>query len=120
MVLDYKSGRTINNAKKFAEDKLFDVQLQLPLYVAAVHRLLAQTAGKTIDAVYVSLRDTQRSKTLSQATGGATAEQVSERLEQSVREISSRVREGRFPITPRTCIGCHLQPACRIPERRGV
>jgi hypothetical protein len=115
-ILDYKSGRTDYNTKRFSEEKLFQVQIQLPLYVAAMRALLPQAQGKEIDAAYVSLRDTHRTTTLRKAMGGASLDTIQERLESAIRGIVTRVEEGQFPVTSRSCHGCHLQPVCRIPR----
>jgi ATP-dependent helicase/DNAse subunit B len=117
MVLDYKSSKTPYNRKRFAEDDLFDVQLQLPIYVSALATLLPQAAGKRVDAAYVSLRDLDRTPTLVQAMKGAPLSEITRRLEGAVASIVARVSDGQFPVRSRSCLGCHLQPVCRIPRK---
>lgn len=116
MVLDYKSGGTPYNTTRFDEDDLFLVQLQLPIYVAAMDALLPEARGKQIDAAYVSLRDVERTRTLRETMRGATTEEIRERIEAGIVKAVSRVRDGRFAVEPRSCQGCHLQPVCRIPR----
>src|SRR5262249_1076133 len=96
-----------------------------------------------VDAVYVSLRDAERTLRLRDATAraidfGALLEMDPARRAELRRSASpplnladavwarvGRIRQGLFPVQPLGCDFCELKPACRIvalppdPEEKG-
>jgi hypothetical protein len=115
-ILDYKSGKTEANARKYEDDVLLETQFQLPLYVSALSRVMPEAKGRVVDAGYVSLRDAQRTVPLSDVLQSRRIPDVTVALEKSLRDLSGRVRGGHFAIEPHSCGGCHLRPVCRIPR----
>ncbi len=110
-VLDYKSGAAEAMASRLRSDALLVTQFQLPFYVVAAKALAEGPA----DAVYVSLRDGERSKTLFEAAKTSWPE-LEGRLEDEIGTLVEALARADFSPRPRTCRGCHLRPVCRIPR----
>ena len=141
LVIDYKSSGKQSLSRKLQPAGLLAPEFQLAIYAA----LLRQREPRTvIDAVYVSLRDAERSRTLREATGQAvdfesllemdpvrraTLRTIAAPPLNLADEVWGRVtkmRRGIFTIQPLSCDFCELKPACRIvalppdPEENGT
>ena len=140
LVIDYKSSSKPALSRKLQPTGLLAPEFQLAVYAALLRQREPRNA---IDAVYVSLRDAERSKTLRAATGqvvdfDALLEMDPTRraelrnvaapplnLADQVWGRVAKMREGFFTIQPLSCDFCELKPACRIvalppdPEENG-
>jgi len=140
LVVDYKSSSRQTLQRKLQPGWLLAPQFQLALYAAVLRQ---QEPGRPVDAVYVSLRDAERSRTLQGATGevidfgGLLEMDPARRAELRAQpgqplnladEVWARVgkmRSGLFTVQPISCDFCELKPACRIvalpvdPEENG-
>jgi hypothetical protein len=140
LVIDYKSSSKQTLSRKLQPAGLFAPEFQLALYAALVRQ---REPATEVDAMYVSLRDAERSGTLRDATAkaldfGALLEMDPARRAELRRlpgpppnladEVWARVgkmRRGLFPVHPLSCDFCELKPACRIvalpvdPEENG-
>ncbi|HWE22350.1 MAG TPA: PD-(D/E)XK nuclease family protein, partial [Myxococcales bacterium] len=141
VVIDYKSSSRQSLSRKLQPAGLLSPEFQLAIYAALLRQREPRSA---IDAVYVSLRDAERSRTLRDATAQAvdfeallemdpvrraklrTAAAPPLNLADAVWERIANMRQGRFTIQPLSCDFCELKPACRIvalppePEENGT
>jgi ATP-dependent helicase/nuclease subunit B len=141
LVIDYKSSGKQSLARKLLAAGLLSPEFQLAVYAALLRQREPRSA---IDAVYVSLRDAERSKTLREATAQAvdfdallemdpvrraklrTATPPPLNLADEIWGRVTRMRQGLFTIQPISCDFCELKPACRIvalppdPEENGT
>jgi RecB family exonuclease len=140
LVIDYKSSRKQALARKLDAGWLLRPEFQLALYAALVRQ---QEPRSSVDAVYVSLRDAERTATLASKTAGTVEMGALLEMDPARRarlreepgpplnladEVWARVRamrSGLFPVSPLTCDYCELKPACRLvalptdPEENG-
>ncbi|HKC59397.1 MAG TPA: PD-(D/E)XK nuclease family protein [Myxococcales bacterium] len=140
LVIDYKSSSRQSLSRKLQPAGLLAPEFQLALYAALLRQ---REPASEVDAVYVSLRDAERSSTLRDATAravdfGALLEMDPGRraelrrspgpplnLADAVWARVGRMRQGLFPVQPLSCDFCELKPACRIvalppdPEENG-
>jgi hypothetical protein len=66
--------------------------------------------GVRVDAVDLSLRDAQRTRTLRES--GIDPDSAA--LASAVQERAAKMRAGHFPVRPLTCDHCDLDAACRL------
>ena len=129
LVIDYKSSSRQTLSRKLQPSALLQPEFQLPLYAAMLRQREPTSA---VDAVYVSLRDAERSASLRDATAktidfAALLEMDPARraelrglpapplnLADAVWSRVGKMRQGLFPVQPLTCDFCELKPACRI------
>ena len=141
LVIDYKSSGKQSLSRKLQPAGLLAPEFQLAIYAALLRQREPRSA---IDAVYVSLRDAERSRTLRDATAQAvdfdvllemdpvrraklrSATPPPLNLADEIWERVTRMRQGLFTIQPRSCDFCELKSACRIvalppdPEENGT
>jgi ATP-dependent helicase/nuclease subunit B len=129
LVIDYKSSSRQTLSRKLQPAALLEPEFQLPLYAAMLRQ---REPSSAVDAVYVSLRDAERSATLRDSTAktidlAALLEMDPARraelrnlpapplnLADAVWTRVRKMRQGLFPVQPLTCDFCELRPACRI------
>ena len=127
-VIDYKTGRSANYSA--AELSRFE-KLQLPLYALAVERVfLPGRKARPLGLAYWLVTDTGPKPVL---PGSRQAQSwlsdpkkwtaFRKQLEEWVAKVVERIREGQFPLAPRsdTCTDtCSFGPVCRISQSRNV
>ena len=129
LVIDYKSSSKQSLSRKLQPAGLLEPEFQLALYAALIRQ---REPGSDVDALYVSLRDAERTSRLRDATAraidfGALLEMDPVRraelrrspgpplnLADAVWARVGRMRQGLFPVQPLSCDFCELKPACRI------
>jgi RecB family exonuclease len=140
LVIDYKSSRKQSLVRKLDPGWLLRPEFQLALYVALVRQ---QEPRSAVDALYVSVRDADRTATLGEKSAGAGDLDTLLDMDPARRarlradpgpplnladEVWTRVRamrSGLFPVSPLSCDYCELKPACRLvalptdPEENG-
>ncbi len=109
LILDYKLGR-IEAYESILREQIGKTSFQLPIYVLALKHdptLQADFQEKTISAQYYSIKQGVRS---SRKVDSTTLNLP------SVFSQIDHLRRGHFEILPKTCVGCGLKTACRIPK----
>jgi RecB family exonuclease len=141
LVLDYKSSSKQALSRKLQPAGLLAPEFQLAVYAALLRQ---REPRSTVDAVYVSLRDAERSKSLRTAVGEVLdvdallemdparraelrkAPEPPVNLADEVWRRVAQMRDGVFTVNPLTCDFCELKPACRVvalppdPEENGT
>jgi ATP-dependent helicase/DNAse subunit B len=127
-VIDYKTGRSTN----YTASGLTNLEkLQLPLYALAVEQLfLAGKSARPLGLAYWMVTDTGPKPVLPGSRGAAAWQndpkkwvEFRARLEAWVAKVVGRIREGHFPLAPRspTCtLTCSFGQVCRISQSRNV
>jgi ATP-dependent helicase/DNAse subunit B len=126
-IIDYKSGRS--NYYSAPEIERFE-KLQLSLYALAVEKvLLAGQNARPLGLAYWLVTDTgpkavlPQRKPLAWVTDAEKWRVFSEQLEAWVAKVVGRIRDGSYPLAPRspTCTDtCPFGQACRISQSRSV
>jgi ATP-dependent helicase/nuclease subunit B len=137
-IIDYKTGATVAKRK----DIELGISLQLPLYLYAVERIIAEQLGrdlKGVAGIYYKLKSPvtedlgigseehfgsafnvgKRSKQIT-----ANDEELKTVIDQSIRYVNEyvdKISKGEFPVTPKvpekTCTYCDFQTVCRIKSK---
>ncbi len=125
VVLDYKSGAIDPLKRKLKPAWLLAPEFQLAVYAALLRQ---RHPGAPVDALYLSLKDAERTKTLSKTidldvlleTAPARRAELREKeppplnFSDAVFERVDRMRGGLFPVKPLSCDFCDLKPVCRL------
>lgn len=123
VVLDYKAGRLLRY-EELLRSHLLSTSFQLPLYAAALTVDESLREGgpplTEVAARYYSLRQGRVSRPLQDPEMISLDPEVRRRApDRNVAEVAyrlwRRLRAGDFRVAPRTCEGCGLESACRIP-----
>lgn len=128
-IIDYKTGNTSHYTAKAVQQ--FE-KLQLPLYALAVENVLAKDRkARPLGMAYWLVTDTGVKPVLpgtgKKSLGWLAEEQhwrtFRKQLEQWIAEIVAHIRDGQFPLAPRSeqCTTyCPYQRVCRISQSRHV
>lgn len=100
-IIDYKSGRLDHRLRRKLQGAPTP-EFQLALYVAEVRQ---EHPSTRVEAVYLSLRDAQKTKPLPD---------VQAQLPAAVQERAEKMRAGLFVVKPLSCDFCELNPVCRL------
>lgn len=125
VVLDYKSGSIEKLKRKLKPAWLLAPEFQLAAYAALLRQ---RHPGAKVDALYLSLKDAERTWPLSKSIDlDALLETDPSRraglrqkvppppnFADAVFERVDRMRSGLFPVKPLSCEFCDLKPACRL------
>ena len=124
-VLDYKSGRIEALRRKLKPETLLAPEFQLAIYAAL---LLQREPAATPDALYLSMKDATRTRSLAQSVDLAAllemdpaararlraGEPRPPNLADAIFERVGLMRAGAFPVRPLDCDYCDLKPVCRL------
>ena len=107
LVIDYKSSRVDSLSPRLKPHALLAPEFQLALYAAMLRQ---HEPSARVDAVYLSLKDARRTKTLRE--NGVDLDALP--LAGAVQDRVEKMRAGRFPVRPLSCDYCQLKPLCRL------
>ena len=124
-VLDYKSGRIDSLRRKLKPETMLAPEFQLAIYAALLRQ---REPSVSPDALYLSMKDAARTKTLAQSIDVAALLEMEPaarahlrakapappNLADAIFERVDRMRSGAFPVRPLDCDYCDLKPVCRL------